>query len=223
LIFNIIIVDFAIRSITLDDKKVKLQIWDTAGQERFHNITTSYYRGAHGILLCIDVTDSDSIRSIPRWLKEIEMHATEGVPVLLVANKCDQILDNYISGSGSGSGSGDSNRTSSLSLSSSSTAIARPRVIDTNGLITLGRDIGLPIVETSARDKSNIDLAFNMIARSAIDITHQRLGIRLSSSTTLSSLSSSSNNNNKNNKIIIDGNGLDLGDAPTTLRCCVIL
>jgi GTPase SAR1 family protein len=37
-------IDFKIRTIELDGKKIKLQIWDTAGQERFRTITTAYYR-----------------------------------------------------------------------------------------------------------------------------------------------------------------------------------
>jgi GTPase SAR1 family protein len=73
-------IDFKIRTIDLDGKRVKLQIWDTAGQERFRTITTAYYRGAMGILLVYDVTDERSFSSmfpfspgfcalhgLPRW------------------------------------------------------------------------------------------------------------------------------------------------------------
>lgn len=56
-------IDFKIRTIELDGKRVKLQIWDTAGQERFRTITTAYYRGAMGILLVYDVTDERSFTS----------------------------------------------------------------------------------------------------------------------------------------------------------------
>jgi hypothetical protein len=57
-------IDFKIRTIELDGKRVKLQIWDTAGQERFRTITTAYYRGAMGILLVYDVTDERSFSSM---------------------------------------------------------------------------------------------------------------------------------------------------------------
>ena len=43
-------VDFKLKYITLQNKRLKLTIWDTAGQERFRTLTSSYYRGAQGIV-----------------------------------------------------------------------------------------------------------------------------------------------------------------------------
>uniref|UniRef100_A0A9J7XI17 small monomeric GTPase n=1 Tax=Cyprinus carpio carpio TaxID=630221 RepID=A0A9J7XI17_CYPCA len=39
-------IDFKVKTVDVEGKKVKLQVWDTAGQERFKTITTAYYRGA---------------------------------------------------------------------------------------------------------------------------------------------------------------------------------
>jgi len=82
-------VDFKIRTIELEGKTVKLQIWDTAGQERFRTITSSYYRGAHGIIVVYDVTDQDTFNNVKQWLQEIDHYACEGVNKLLVGNKSD--------------------------------------------------------------------------------------------------------------------------------------
>ena len=47
-------IDFKIRTVEIEGKKIKLQIWDTAGQERFRTITTAYYRGAM-VSMCVSV------------------------------------------------------------------------------------------------------------------------------------------------------------------------
>lgn len=45
---------------------------DTAGQERFHTITTSYYRGAMGIMLVYDITNPKTFENISKWLRNID-------------------------------------------------------------------------------------------------------------------------------------------------------
>jgi len=82
-------IDFKIKTIDLGGKRIKLQIWDTAGQERFHTITTSYYRGAMGIILVYDITNYKSFENISKWLRNIDEHASEDVEKLLIGNKCD--------------------------------------------------------------------------------------------------------------------------------------
>lgn len=86
---NSIGVDFKLKTIQANNKKLKLQIWDTAGQERFRSITTSYYKGAQVIIIVYDVSDADSFNHINNWLLEIEKFAKEGVMKVLVGNKCD--------------------------------------------------------------------------------------------------------------------------------------
>jgi len=89
-------IDFKIKTVEIEGKRVKLQIWDTAGQERFRTITTAYYRGAMGILLVYDVTDEQSFLNIRNWIRNIEQHASDSVQKILIGNKCDMTQDKVI-------------------------------------------------------------------------------------------------------------------------------
>ncbi|CAL9132515.1 unnamed protein product [Musa textilis] len=110
-------VEFATRSIRVEDKVVKAQIWDTAGQERFGRIivpilanswlricnvvslfvaskryraiTSAYYRGAVGALLVYDVTRHITFENVERWLKELRDHTDSNIVIMLVGNKAD--------------------------------------------------------------------------------------------------------------------------------------
>ncbi|KAL8682742.1 MAG: hypothetical protein Q9186_001253 [Xanthomendoza sp. 1 TL-2023] len=125
-------VDFKIRTIELDGKTVKLQIWDTAGQERFRTITSSYYRGAHGICVVYDVTDMDSFNNVKQWLQEIDRYATEGVNKLLVGNKSD---------------------------------MSDKKVVEYTVAKEFADSLGIPFLETSAKNASNVEQAFLTMAR----------------------------------------------------------
>jgi Ras-related protein Rab-1A len=78
-----------IKTVDVENKIVKLQIWDTAGQEKFRTITSSYYRGAHGVIVVYDVTNRESFNNVKNWMGEISRYASENVNKLLVGNKCD--------------------------------------------------------------------------------------------------------------------------------------
>ncbi|KAI9856538.1 MAG: hypothetical protein M1824_005357 [Vezdaea acicularis] len=82
-------VEFATRSISVNDKTIKAQIWDTAGQERYRAITSAYYRGAVGALLAYDITKPQSYTNVTRWLKELRDHADSNIVIMLVGNKID--------------------------------------------------------------------------------------------------------------------------------------
>ncbi|XP_021260769.1 ras-related protein Rab-3B isoform X3 [Numida meleagris] len=67
-------IDFKVKTVYRNDKRVKLQIWDTAGQERYRTITTAYYRGAMGFIL---------------MATQIKTYSWDNAQVILVGNKCD--------------------------------------------------------------------------------------------------------------------------------------
>ncbi|KAJ9595833.1 hypothetical protein L9F63_012988, partial [Diploptera punctata] len=83
-------VDFMIKTVEIDNEKIKLQIWDTAGQERFRSITQSYYRSAHALILVYDISCQPTFDCLPDWLREIEEYASSKVLRVLVGNKIDR-------------------------------------------------------------------------------------------------------------------------------------
>ncbi|XP_057548800.1 ras-related protein RABC2a-like isoform X2 [Amaranthus tricolor] len=85
-------VDFKIKMLTVREKRLKLTIWDTAGQERFRTLTSSYYRGAQGIILVYDVTRRETFTNLSDvWAKEVELYSTNQDCVrMLVGNKVDK-------------------------------------------------------------------------------------------------------------------------------------
>jgi len=128
-------VDFKIRTIELDGKTIKLQIWDTAGQERFRTISSTYYRGAHGIIVVYDVCNLDSFNNVKRWLTEIDKYARENVNKLLVGNKSDL-------------GEGDA---------------GQRQVTQAKGK-EFAETLDIPFLETSAKTGTFVDTAFLMMA-----------------------------------------------------------
>ncbi|EQC36174.1 rab family, other [Saprolegnia diclina VS20] len=86
-------VDFKVKMMQVDGKRIKMTIWDTAGQERFRTLTSSYYRGAQGVILVYDVARKETFENLGTWLQEVEVYSPSNgrdVVKLLVGNKIDK-------------------------------------------------------------------------------------------------------------------------------------
>ncbi|KAK1158604.1 ras-related protein Rab-43-like [Acipenser oxyrinchus oxyrinchus] len=82
-------VDFTMKTMDIQGKRVKLQIWDTAGQERFRTITQSYYRSANGAIIAYDISKKGTFASVPRWIEDVKKYAGSNIVQLLIGNKSD--------------------------------------------------------------------------------------------------------------------------------------
>ena len=84
-------VDFEVKSLIVDENKVKLQIWDFGGEERFRFLLPTYVRGAKGGLFMYDITNYSSLAHIDDWLTVIrkEIKPEDSFPIIVVGGKAD--------------------------------------------------------------------------------------------------------------------------------------
>lgn len=132
-------VDFEVKSLSVDDQKVKLQIWDFGGEERFRFLLPTYVRGARGGLFLYDITNYSSIAHIDDWLSVIkkEIRAEDIFPIIVVGGKADLVENREVS-------------------SADGIKIARSRNV--NGFI-----------ETSSKTGENVEKAFEALTSLMLD------------------------------------------------------
>ncbi|KAJ8450457.1 hypothetical protein Cgig2_002142 [Carnegiea gigantea] len=144
--------DFLTKEVQIDDRLFTLQIWDTAGQERFQSLGVAFYRGADCCVLVYDVNVMKSFDDLNRWREEfllqIELccnvklqaspHDPENFPFVVLGNKIDMDGGNS-------------------------------RVVSAKKAKAWCASKGnIPYFETSAKDGTNVEEAFQCIAKIAI-------------------------------------------------------
>jgi len=77
------------KNFQVSGSSIKTQIWDTAGQERYKSVTSSLYKGAHGVLIVYDITKQSSFDSVEKWLTEVQDRTEPEITIMLIGNKCD--------------------------------------------------------------------------------------------------------------------------------------
>ena len=81
-------VDFHIKQIEIENKRITLQIWDFAGEERFRILLPSYVRGAKGGIFMFDITRYSSLINLDEWL-EVVKTVHKDIPLMMVGGKLD--------------------------------------------------------------------------------------------------------------------------------------
>ncbi|XP_073414877.1 ras-related protein Rab-9B-like [Dendrobates tinctorius] len=137
--FHTIGVEFLNRDLEVDGRLVTLQIWDTAGQERFKSLRTPFYRGADCCLLTFSVDDRQSFHNLSGWRKEFIFYADVKEPEHFPF----VVLGNKVD---------KNNREVSTSEAQG--------WCSENG--------GYPYLETSAKDDTNVDGAFEEAVRQVL-------------------------------------------------------
>lgn len=134
--------DFLTKEVQIDDRLFTLQIWDTAGQERFQSLGVAFYRGADCCVLVYDVNVMKSFDDLNRWREEFLLQASphdpENFPFVVLGNKIDMDGGNS-------------------------------RVVSAKKAKAWCASKGnIPYFETSAKDGTNVEEAFQCIAKIAI-------------------------------------------------------
>ncbi|GCE99034.1 Rab GTPase ypt7 [Zygosaccharomyces mellis] len=133
--------DFLTKEVTVDDKVATMQVWDTAGQERFQSLGVAFYRGADCCVLVYDVTNAKSFENIKSWRDEFLVHAN----VLSPETFPFVILGNKVDVEES------------------------KKTVGVKSVQELAKSLGnVPFFLTSAKNAINVDMAFEEIARSAL-------------------------------------------------------
>ena len=83
-------VDFKVKELEIENRKVKAQLWDTAGQEKYHAVITNYYKNSVGALILYDITNQDSFDKLDFWIKDIKNNSiSDDCVIYIIGNKCD--------------------------------------------------------------------------------------------------------------------------------------
>jgi len=133
--------DFLTKEIMIENALVTLQIWDTAGQERFQSLGPAFYRGSDACILVYDVTNPQSFESLAKWKSDflVQSHTTDPDRLPFI------VLGNK----------------SDLEDQRSVPARKANQWCEANG--------NMYYAETSAKEATNVDQAFNVVAKKAME------------------------------------------------------
>jgi small GTP-binding protein len=89
-------VDFHVKTIELNNTRVKLQIWDVGGEERFRFLLPTYCLGSSAAFLLYDITRPSTLDNISEWMTIIRAKGGP-IPVVLIGSSIYSNIDRVVS------------------------------------------------------------------------------------------------------------------------------
>ena len=69
-IYDVIIgLNYRIKSMTVENNPIKIQILDISGEEKFKAKAKNFYRGEHGVLLVYNIYQKNSSLDVKSWIE----------------------------------------------------------------------------------------------------------------------------------------------------------
>ena len=81
-------VDFHVKTIELNNERIKLQLWDVGGEERFRFLLPTYCLGANAAFLLYDITRPSTLDNISEWITIVKQKGGP-IPIMLAGSKLD--------------------------------------------------------------------------------------------------------------------------------------
>jgi small GTP-binding protein len=84
-------IEFILKNIEINGKKLRLQIWDKSEAEEFRSVNWVFYRGVHGVIISYDCTNENSFYNLTHFIDQIRAVANNNICKVIIATKCDLI------------------------------------------------------------------------------------------------------------------------------------
>ena len=88
--------DFQIKYLDINQKKIKLQLWDTTGHERYQFLSKNYFNSSEGFIIVYDITNRETFENVSYWVQQITEKAPNYSKCILFGNKCDLNMERKI-------------------------------------------------------------------------------------------------------------------------------